>query len=145
MPLPEESQPITADNIDAILKFLPEFEQEDCDFGHMTPMEQTPDGSFVLPSFVLGETGGWFYHALYENGWIVDFGWPSWQDQAEQYCLHPEKLQSADINTIRRLLTTHVRKDRFCGGHLLSVFKSGHLTAVLRRLQAIRQSDSMVD
>ena len=145
MSLPEESQPITADNIDAILKFLPEFEQEGCEFGHMTLMEQTPDGAFVLPDCVLGKTGSRFFHALYENGWVVDFDWPSWQDQAEQYYLHPEKLQLVDINTIRRLLTTHVRKDRFCGGHLLSAFKSGHLTEVLRRLQAIRQSGTMVD
>jgi hypothetical protein len=37
------------------------------------------------------------------------------------------------------LLTAHVRGDRFVEGHLASVFESGHITAILRRLKQIRE------
>jgi len=37
-------------------------------------------------------------------------------------------LERADLETIRKLLTLHVRKERFCEGHLLGMFESGHLT-----------------
>ena len=51
----------------------------------------------------------------------------------------PEMLEPADLETIRKLLTLHVRKERFCEGHLLGMFESGHLTKLLRRLHAIRR------
>ena len=37
------------------------------------------------------------------------------------------------------LVTAHVRADRFVEGHLVSVFESGHITAILRRLKQIRE------
>ena len=36
-------------------------------------------------------------------------------------------MDAADIETIRKLLTTHVRKDRFCEGHLGLMHSNGHL------------------
>jgi hypothetical protein len=41
--------------------------------------------------------------------------------------------------TLRKLLTTHVRADRFVEGHLAGVLESGHMLAILRRLKDIRQ------
>ena len=38
------------------------------------------------------------------------------------------------------LLTTHVRCDHFVEGHFAGMLESGHITAILRRLQAIRPS-----
>ena len=47
-------------------------------------------------------------------------------------------LETADLTTLRKLLTTHVRADRFSEGHLAGVLQSGHIVAVLRRLRKIR-------
>lgn len=41
--------------------------------------------------------------------------------------------------TLRKLLTAHVRADRFSEGHLASVLESRHITAMLRRLKRIRE------
>jgi len=46
-------------------------------------------------------------------------------------------LEEADLETLRKLLTTHVRKDRFCEGHLDYMFECGHITAILERLQQL--------
>jgi hypothetical protein len=39
---------------------------------------------------------------------------------------------------VRKLLTTHIRADRFIEGHLAGVLENGHIVAVLRRLRTIR-------
>jgi hypothetical protein len=77
--------------------------------------------------------------ALYAGGFIEPFDWPSWQDQAKEYVDHPDLLASADLEVLQKLFTTHVRKERFCSGHLAAMIRCGHLTAVLKRLAEIRQ------
>jgi hypothetical protein len=75
---------------------------------------------------------------LYEEGFIIDFDWPKWQDQAEQYYSKPELLKTADIVTVQKLLTTHIRKERFCDVHLACMIKNRHISAILHRLKDIR-------
>ncbi len=84
------------------------------------------------------EVMGSFIDTLYENKWIVPFDWSSWQDEAESYAEHPDKTASASVKTIQKLLTTHVRKDRFCEGHLDAMVENGHIAALLRRLKDLR-------
>ena len=55
----------------------------------------------------------------------------------------PAALAAADFDTVRRLLTLHVRADRFNAGHLGAVARSGHLAAVLRRLRALRDAGAL--
>lgn len=67
---------------------------------------------------------------------LVTFDWPAWQDEAQRF-LDPEVVMTASLDEVRRLLTLHVRKERFCDGHLDGVIRSGHLTALLQRLAAL--------
>jgi len=64
--------------------------------------------------------------------------WTEWQDSARQYVASPELIDSADSASIQKLLTTHIRKDRFCEGHLAAMFENGHVVSLLRRLRIIR-------
>ena len=78
---------------------------------------------------------------LYANDWVTpEAGWVKWQDVAFEYVALPEKINSADVVTIKKLFTTHVRKDRFCEGHLAAMFKNGHIVALLRRLKEILET-----
>ena len=54
-----------------------------------------------------------------------------------------DALDGADLLTCRKLLTTDVRLDRFVDGHLAHNLETGQITAILRRLQQIR--DKMRD
>lgn len=131
---------ITTKQIDAIVPFLEPFERKDFEFATWNP-PRNEDGTAVISldnMWRLSEQAQEFTAALYENGWIADFDWPSWQDEAVKYVGSAEKMASADLETIRRLLTTHVRKDRFCDGHLAAMFENGHITALLRRLKELR-------
>lgn len=78
--------------------------------------------------------------ALYRQGWILtDFNWSDWHREAEELYRSPEKLSVADLSTIRKLLTYHCRSDHFCEGHLDQMLRKGHISAILRRLQEIRE------
>ena len=119
--------------LDAILRFLPIFERPGYVFGEW----QYPPGQF--PYCLTSSDVNDFDKALYGQQIVFPFDWPSWQKEAERYHSDPDALETADLLTLRKLLTTHVRKDRFVEGHLASMFECGHITAILRRLKAIRE------
>jgi hypothetical protein len=127
----KEALPISKDQIKAIVLFLPIFKSEDFQFGHWTSEKG------VFPYFTLSREAHDFYKALYDNGWIIPFDWGSWQDEAVRYVNDEKLLEEADLETLRKLLTTHVRKERFCEGHLDCMFACGHITAILERLQQL--------
>lgn len=77
--------------------------------------------------------------ALYRHGWIdSDFDWPNWKE-ANEYINLPDKITTADIFVLRKLLTTHFRKERYCEGHLETIFSCGHFKALYRRLKQLRR------
>ena len=127
----------TSKQIDAILPYLDRFTAE----GFSVGTWHSPPG--VFPWFEFNEAVSEFQQALYDNGWITSsFNWTDWQETAKEYVEKPETIESADAKTIQKLFTTHVRKERFCEGHLAAMFENGHVVALLQRLRANRNSKS---
>ena len=89
--------------------------------------------------FMDSDAYGQFYKALYDAGLIIQFDWMDWTGQAQEYVNRPELIEGADLDTVCKLLTTHVRNDRFCDGHLRSMILNGHMAAILHRLQELMQ------
>jgi len=116
-------------SIRRILKFLPIFDDPVFEFTRPDP------------------DGGWdqweapeldqFVSELYNIDFLIQFDWPDWQDEAVRFYQEPDLLEQADLTTIRKLLTLHVRKDRFSNGHLSAMFENGHIQKILRRLKVI--------
>lgn len=124
----------TTKQIDAILPFLGQFTAD----GFVVGTWHSPIGQF--PWFEFSDSVSMFQQALYDNGWITpSFDWGEWQDTAREHVEQPEKTDCADATAIQKLLTTHVRKERFCEGHLAAMFENGHVLALLKRLKAIRE------
>ncbi len=122
--------PVTSENIKAVLQFLPAFQQPDFSPGEWIAHE----GSlpyFDYTSEVLG-----FLKTLSENGFIQPFDWMNWRE-GEQLVDQPALLEKASLQTLRKLLTAHVRADRFSEGHLAAVFESGHILSILKRMAEI--------
>ncbi len=128
----DTAQEVRPGQIDAVLKYLPIFEGGDFEPGEWL----TREGCF--PNFLYSPEVNDFIQTLYEQGIIYVFGWTSWKEEAERYQSDLNSLAGADLLTLRKLLAAHVRADRFVEGHLASVFESGHITAILRRLKQIR-------
>ncbi len=124
--------------IDALLAFLPKLESRDA--GHWEGGDRRPDGTITLPWFEYDPELIEFHRACGRNGWIEVFEWPAWQSVALNYYENPGALDTAGVDDIRKLLTLHIRKDRFSEGHLATMVENGHLAAILKRLQSIRSS-----
>jgi hypothetical protein len=126
---------ITAQKMDTIIEFLPIFEKDGFAFWHGKDMPG------ATPNFFFSKETRFFIPRLYQDGWLINFDWGKWQRQAEKYALDPDKVARAGLMTLRQLLTVHVRKDRFCEGHLDHMFRSGHILAILKRIKQIREGN----
>jgi ADP-ribosyl-[dinitrogen reductase] hydrolase len=122
--------------IDAILAYLPIFEQEDYEFG------QWVNKWGQVPYFSESQDVVEFQRALYREKLIIEFDWTKWSEELEHFKSKPGMLKDADLRTLRKILTAHSRADRFVERHFVSELESGHIIAVLRRLQEIR--DDMI-
>lgn len=79
---------------------------------------------------------------LYRLGFIRAFAWPDEQDELRALQTDPERLAGADLTDLVKLLTSHVRADRFVDGHLADAVQQGWIAGILRRLAAI---DGLLD
>ena len=133
---------VTVEGIDKVLKFLPIFEKEGYSFCEWKNGEEE-NGVSTFPHCSYSKEVCEFEGTLYEEGFIINFDWGKWQEQAKLCYSKPGLLNTADIITLQKLLTTHIRKDRFCEGHLAGVLEDGHIVKILLRLKDIR--DKMKD
>jgi hypothetical protein len=78
-----------------------------------------------------------FQRAFYDHGFIRDFDWISWQPTAVRIFKNPGLLQKAQMRTCIKLLTLHIRRERFDDGHLAEMLRTGHITAILRRMSKL--------
>lgn len=127
----------TAAQLDAVLAYLPKLETRSA--GQWQGGERRNDGSYTMPWFEYDAETLAFIRACGQNGIIEVFDWPEWQPEAIRLYEDPALLAIADLTTLRRLLTLHIRKDRFSEGHLATMIEEGHILAILRRLAEIRR------
>jgi hypothetical protein len=80
-----------------------------------------------------------FIRALSANGFIQPFDWMNWRE-GEQLVDNPTLIAKAHLLTLRKLLTAHVRADRFTEGHLAGTFEWGHISMILKRIADIQDS-----
>ncbi len=118
-------------NFDAVLKYLPYFKDKTNSFYTIEK------GNFYDPYKYSSEVYE-FLDILYKHKFIIIFNHPKWQTEALKYIEDPELLKSADLLTLRKLLTLHVRKERFCSGHLAAAIDTGHLFKILERLKELK-------
>jgi hypothetical protein len=131
----EKRRPIQK-RIAAIVKFLPRFERISPD--NFAWIIRSPDGTEEGPL-----VGRLEYHlevhkfmkACYKNGLVLGFDWGAWSQEALRYMNDPQLVRTASLTTCLKLLTAHLRAERFCDGHLQEVLQSGHISAILRRLK----------
>ena len=128
---------LLAERLDALLKFLAVFQDPVFSVG-TTVIPPAVDGMVAMPYVRESEAMRDFVRAVYDAGWCVQFDWGEWQDEAQRYASSPELVARADVEVLTKLLTTHVRRDRFCEGHLAAMAESGHLRAILERMAVLR-------
>jgi hypothetical protein len=129
-----DSMPDDRVDWDRLLRHLPAFESPDLDTGELGGGVQG-DGTIVMPWWQASEGVIEFEQDVYESGAVLwGFDWMPWDEEARQLIDRTGVLRSVDLLACRKLLTTHVRANRFSDGHLAEVIESGHVAAVLRRI-----------
>lgn len=90
-----------------------------------------------------------FYNALCDTGFLIVFDWKSWLNENEVYKNLDndieEYIMKADLITLRKLMTSYIRGDRFTEGLFNRVILNGHITKILTRLRVLMQSKSEED
>ena len=76
-----------------------------------------------------------FVALCYEMGLVIDFDWMHWKEGATYLKDNSKKVVEADLETVVKLITSHIRNDRFDEDWLEDLLDNGHLTALLRRLR----------
>jgi Family of unknown function (DUF6508) len=132
---PTKPRPVTSNQIKAVAKFLPELEAIAPE--SLARAVRTPEGAIFLGCVEYHPAVRSFEKACYDNGLVQPFDWPAWASTARKYMRDPNLVASARFSTCIKLLTAHLRAERYCDGHLQVVLSSGHINAILRRLQAI--------
>lgn len=112
-------------DIDAVLAFLPHLERP---APRWSPLRgDAPE----VQNFQL---------ALHRHHFLIPFDTFAWRAEAERYRDDPDALARASLLDLCKLLTFHCRAARFVNGHFAAMVESGHITAVLRRLRALRDA-----
>lgn len=124
---------ITPDGLDRILAFMPIFERPPTSLYEVRPDLSMMDPYIYAPEF------NQFIKGLYRENLVIDFNWVAWKDEAAKYLKNPRQIESADLETLQKLITTHVRADRFNSGHMAQMVENGQILAILKRLAAIRR------
>lgn len=125
---------LTKQNIDAVLAAKSMFQNGGTDLykRRNEPLSANP--------YVYSDDLKRFMSILRNEGFVApSFDWAGWRNEAQRYIDDPDTLESADLATIQKLLTTHVRLDRFNGGHFAEMIENGHIQAILDRLEEIRE------
>ena len=98
----------------------------------ITPQETAFTTSENIPSHIqlihlLDLTS--FLEVFDYHSWAESFGWDKVHD--------PGTLEAADFETLRRIITAHVRTNRFVGGHWDRLQSEGYLNRFLERLRQL--------
>ncbi len=72
---------------------------------------------------------------LYDGDFILkDFNWVKSQDEAAKYFYGRLSIENANTELCCQLLTTIIRKERFCSGVLAGSLNNGHFIGLLKQL-----------
>ncbi|MFK7789408.1 MAG: DUF6508 domain-containing protein [Phycisphaeraceae bacterium] len=117
-------------SVEIMLKWLPRFASGELDKAHDYYLKTGQDIPQVLN----------FCRDIANSGFILIFDWAEWKKQFQKQPIDQGFIDHADLESLRKTLTTYVRQDRFCGGSMADKCSSGFIQSVLQRLQQIDQS-----
>ena len=127
---------VTSRQIEALTPFVRIFEIMGFQCGECPRSEPDSSHGSIIPGFGANDPVANFIQTLRDHDWIEPLDWRTWQHEAARYIASPELVAMADAETIRKLLSIHVRRDRDCHGHLAAQFESGHILALTAQAQS---------
>lgn len=118
-------------NLQNILKYKNYFENQENEFYSVKT-----EMSLIDPYIYTKETSN-FINDLYHENFIQPFDWAEFQKNNRKFFENPDMLQEANIITLKKILTTIIRGDRFNSGFLAHYIDNNYLLNIIIRLNEI--------
>lgn len=87
-----------------------------------------------------------FLDALNYTGFVETFDYTAWAGQRSQKKdmleNSAEELKNMDLEELRKLITIHLRIERFVEGHMQKLFKEGFFHAFFSRLEMLNDGSA---
>lgn len=128
---------VTRRGIARLVAYLPALtpgEHPETQFGLSPGAHQTGPNSFEIDPSTLEEAAAEFIQTCYDEGFVQNFDWVSWHSTQPDEIRPDASFDNASLETIIKLLTLHIRADRFGDGHFLEALRNGTISRILRRL-----------
>lgn len=77
---------------------------------------------------------------VYAKGFVVSYDWMRYYAENKRLVNDAAALQTADLDTFRRIVIAHLRMDRFSEGHLRHLLDTGYFAALVERASQLRSS-----
>jgi hypothetical protein len=133
MPDSEFLEP-TTDDIAAVVAAFQPLLAPGASLGTYGGGEELADGTYEMPWFHFSDELAEFHDALYAHRIVCAYGEEGWGRRMEAFRSHPELLGCEDLHTIRKVLTTVIRNERYCDGYIQGMFDVGLVQAAVARL-----------
>lgn len=122
---------LTSADVDRLLQYLQYFQDPESVFYHEV-------NGYLRESKEIGS----FRKALDDVGFLMVFNWSDWLMENEIYGNLDNEVASsimnADLETLRKLMTSYIRGDRFNEGLFIHVCMKGHAAQILLRLRELK-------
>jgi len=115
--------------------YVPVFEAKDFKAGTWSSPKREK-GVVILPYFSFSPDVLEFERSAYDSGCVLSgFDWPNWMESDEARLLLESAgaVEAADGEQLLKLVTAHIRGDRFSEGTLAEAFESGLMLRIARR------------
>ncbi len=130
----------TQEDIAAVLAAFEPLRASDANLGHWVGGGEVEPGVLQMPWFECSPAVRAWERALYDRHIVCEYGEDGWHEHFAEIVENPALLQSAGLTTIRRVLTTVVRGERFSGGYIEAMFEAGVAQAAMERLGELHES-----
>jgi len=128
---------ITADGVRRLLSFLPLLSEPGARHGDGPSFEPAGKNRVFYKPAILSKTAMDFVQACEDEHFVQPFDWPTWRKRHQAELCDDAFIASSDMTRIVKMLTTHIRANRFCDGHLLTMLDDGIIEKILERLNEI--------
>ena len=131
----DDRNTINREGLEELIALIPEMESYHGSWGEH---DITSDGNTVfLGAYKFSDITGMVHSCIHSSGLIYPFDWKNWQEEAARISGDPELIAQIDLLEIRKLLSLHVRMDRFCEGHFAAMCEAGVILLILKRLKSL--------
>ena len=131
--------PVTKENINKILEFLPYFEDNSNYFFEFIKKQEDKLGIYHFPYYKPSPQILDFIYTLKMENFLLPYDWEKDMPHILRFINGKRSIAEANLSDIRKIFTTLSVGEKFCEGYLANAVNRGIVLDALKRLEEIMQ------